>query len=165
MPHWELQTSSLNIASLGHCLINWPQSVIRKEAHWAWKVKQNFKLKVFLQNNMLFTTYAFCRAHTAGTGWGESGFAYSNMTIAYLTALNIFTPGTQINLWHRMTRYSWIPKKNFQIICEILKHFSNSYEKNLQEIAGQIKSSTLHVTGYFQILTGHFGQCGLAYFG
>lgn len=35
-PHCPVQTSSLNIASLDHSLINWEQSVTLKDAHWPW---------------------------------------------------------------------------------------------------------------------------------
>lgn len=123
MPHCELQTSSRKMASLGHCLISWPQSVMRREAHWALKqILDILKLKKSCKPKKTFLTYPLGWANTTGTWWGEGWFSNPHMTITNLATLNIFTPSTQIDLWHWMagnTRISEIKVIKIMTCCTI----------------------------------------------
>lgn len=110
-PHCALQMSSAKIAWRDHSRANWLQSVMRSDAHCAWKYS---KKKNEIQSNpqllVISKTYAFVCANAAGTWCGECALANANLTSTNLASLNnILSPCAQINCWHRMAWDTRIP--------------------------------------------------------
>lgn len=123
-PHWALHISSAKIASRDHSRANWAQSVMRSDAHCAWKKNIRYYSRVMqLGGSEKFTanTYAFICAHTRSAWWWEGRLANSYLATADLASLdNVLSPGVQIDLWHCVAWNAWISEKNTIIISPLL---------------------------------------------
>lgn len=151
-PHCALQMSSAKIAWRDHSRANWLQSVMRSDAHCAWKIGfyRQLDIKSIVVNGFQLKTYPFVCANAAGTWCWECRLANANLTAADLASLdNVLSPCAQIDCWHWMAWYTWIPANIKFFHCRNVDARPGYMQEglNLQEIAGQIECCSLHISG------------------